>query len=285
MRRLLPLLVLALLAGCGGDDDASNVLVDAASKTTDAGSARIAFTASSQAGVPQTIEIRGDGVVDNAKRIGRLEFDFGSLASTLPPGSGIQADDLNGEMVFEGFVFYMRFPVLARLLEGGKEWVKFDAEELGKAQGVDISQFTQFGQADPSQALQYLRAVSGEVEDKGREDVRGVATTRYEAKVDLRKVPDVLPEDQRESAEKSIDALIDQLGGESELPMEVWVDDDGLIRRQRFDFSFEPEGGTEFSFRYDIELYDFGVKVDVSPPPQEDTADLSELISQAQAAG
>jgi len=286
MRRLLPVLVVALLAGCGGGDEASqDVLVDAASKTTKAGSARIVFTGSSQAGLPQPLEIRGEGIVDNSERVGRLEFDFRSLAGSLPPESGIDREDLTGEVIFEGFVFYMRFPLLSRLLQGGQEWVKFDVEEIGKAQGLDLSQFTQFGQADPSQALQYLRAVSGEVEDKGTEDVRGVSTTHYEAKVDLRRFPDVLPDDQREAAEKSVDTLIEQLGGESELPMEVWIDDDGLIRRQRFDFAYEAEGGREFSFRYDIELYDFGVKVDVEPPPEEDTADLGDLIAQGAAGG
>jgi hypothetical protein len=280
MRRLAPLLVLALLAGCGGDDSAStDVLVDAAAKTTKEGSARIAFRGSSKAGLPQPIEIKGDGVVDNARRLGRLEFDFGSLAESLK-GSGLDEGDLNGEVIFDGFIFYMRFPALSQVLEEGKVWVKFDLEELGKAQGIDLSQFTQFGQADPSQALQYLRAVSGDVEDKGSEEVRGVSTTHYVAQVDLRKFPDVLPEEQREAAKKSVDSLIDQLGGESELPMEVWIDDEGLIRRQRFDFSFEPQGATEFSFRYDIELYDFGVQVDVEPPPAEETADFTELISQ-----
>ena len=212
-------------------------------------------------------------------------FDFRSLASSLPPGSGIDAGDLTGEVIFDGFVFYMRFPVLSQLLEGGKEWVKFDIEEIGKAQGIDLSQFAQFGQADPSQALQYLRAVSGEVEDKGTEEVRGVSTTRYEAKVDLRKFPDVLPDDQREAAEESVDTLIEQLGGESELPMEVWIDDDGLIRRQRFNFSFDPETGPGYSFRYDMELYDFGVEVNVQPPPEEDTADLGDLIAEDAASG
>ena len=286
MRRLLPVLVLALLAGCGGSDDVSqDVLVDAASKTTKAGSARIAFTGSSEAGLPEPLEIRGEGVVDNSERVGRLVFDFRSLAGTLPPESGIESSDLTGEVIFDGFVFYMRFPVLSQLLQGGKEWVKFDIEQIGKEQGIDLSQLTQFGQADPSQALQYLRAVSGEVEDKGSEDVRGVPTTHYEAKVDLRKFPDVLPDDQREAAEDSVDTLIDQLGGESELPMEVWVDDDGLIRRQRFNFAFESEGGREFSFRYDIELFDFGVEVDVKPPPEDDTADLGDLIAQGAAGG
>jgi len=283
MRPLLFVLVLAaLLGGCGGDDDEGSreLLVEAASKTTEAGSARLVFTGSSQAGLPEPLEIRGEGVVDNAKRVGRLEFDFRSLAGSLPPASGVEASDLTGEVIFDGFVFYMRFPVLSQLLEGGREWVKFDVEEIGRAQGLDLSSFTQFGQADPSQALQYLRAVSGEVEDRGSEQVRGVSTTHYEATVDLRKFPDVLPETQREEAEESAEALIEQLGGH-ELPMEVWIDDDGLIRRQRFDFAFDSAEGPEVSFRYDMELYDFGVQVDVEPPPAQDTADLRDLISQA----
>jgi hypothetical protein len=285
MRRLLPLVVLAaLIAGCGGDDDggSAELLTEAASKTTNEGSARIAFRGSSQGGLPQPIEFRGDGVVDNAKRLGQLEFDFGSLASALPPDAQLQAEDLTGEVIFEGFVFYMRFPLLANLLGDDKQWIKFDAKAIGEAQGLDLSQFTQFGQADPSQALQYLRAVSGEVEEKGEEEVRGVSTTRYSAEVDLRKFPDVLPEDQRDQAKQGADALIDQLGGDTTLPMDVWVDEDGLIRRQRFEFAFEPPtGGQRVSFRYDIELYDFGVEADVQPPPAAETADLTELLSRA----
>lgn len=288
MRRLLPLLVLALLAGCGGEDEASKeVLTQAAAKTTREGSARIAFRGSSQGGsLPQDIEFRGDGVVDNAKRIGRLKFDFGSLASALPPNAQLSEEDLNGEVIFEGFVFYMRFPVLSNVLQGGKEWLKFDAAAISEAQGIDLGQFTQVGQADPSQALQYLKAVSGDVEDKGSEQVRGVETTHYSATVDLRKFPDVLPEEQREQARQAADALVKQLGGNAELPMDVWVDDDGLIRRQRFEFAFEPPGGgKKVSFRYDIELYDFGVDVAVEPPPPSETTDLTELLSRAAVGG
>ena len=62
----------------------------------------------------------------------------------------------------------------------------------------------------------------------------------------------------------------------------VDVDARRVIRRQRFEFAFEPQnGGQKVSFRYDIELYDFGVEVDVQPPPEADTADLTELLSRA----
>ena len=286
MRRWIQLLLVALVAGCGsGDGGSRDLLVDAASKTTKAGSARTSFHAVTEGpGLPEPLEMSGEGVVDNSERVGRLDFDFSSLASALPSGSGLSADDLKGEMVFQEFVLYMRFPLFERLLGGGKEWVRLDLEKVGETQGIDLGQLAQVGQADPSQALQYLRAVSGEVEDKGEEDVRGVATTHYEAKVDLRKFPDVVPDEQRDTAKASIDALVKQLGGESELPMEVWIDDDGLIRRQRFDFAVE-QGGQDVSLEYEIELYDFGVRVDVEPPAEEDTADLSELAAQGAAGG
>jgi hypothetical protein len=281
---LLALVTPALLLGaCGDDDDDggsvdSDLLANAASATVDRGSSRIAMSGSiSGPGLPGKVPIKADGVVDNAKRVGRLNFDFSSLAESIPEGSGLDQASFKGEMIIDKLVVYMRFPFLAQLLPSGADWIKIDAEALSEAAGVDLGSFSQLGQTDPSQSLQYLRAVSGDVEEVGTEEVRGVETTHYKATVDLEKVPDVLPEDQREAMRKSIDALVKQ-AGTNEIPVEVWVDEDGLVRRMRQDFSFDAEGGQgKADFTVDIEMYDFGVEVDVEPPPEEDTVDITKL--------
>jgi hypothetical protein len=280
MRRLAPLVLsLALVAGCGGsdgDDGAKDALEAAAKKTTGNQSAQVSIDGTIEGtGLPKAARIRGSGVFDTATTRARIELDFSSFAA-LAPTQGVDPQALRGEFIQDGKVMYMRLPVLQQ--QGlTKEWLKVDAEELAQAQGLSTSSFGQFTQFDPSQSLKYLLAVSGDVEELGEEDVRGVQTTRYRTKVDLEKVPDVLPEDQREQARKSIKQLVDQVG-ESEIPIEVWIDGEGLVRRQRIDYGVE-QGGQEVSLRFDIELFDFGIDADIQPPPKKDTTDFSELLS------
>jgi hypothetical protein len=285
---MVSLLIAALLAvplaacGSGDDDEARETIATAAANTVNKGSARIEMTGSIEGpGLPGAIPIKASGVIDNKERKGRLELDFTGLADALPGGAGVDASDLNGEFIIDGLVIYMRFPFLTQLPGIDKEWLKVDAEKLGEQQGLDLGQLSQLGQTDPSQSLQYLRAVSGDVEELGGEEVRGVDTTHYKADVELKKVPDALPEAQREQFRKGIDALVEQLGTD-EIPIEVWIDDEGLVRRERVDFSFEEEGsGGEASVRIDVELFDFGVAVDVSPPPDDQVQDLAELAAGA----
>jgi hypothetical protein len=280
MRRLVPLIVLALLAGCGGgsDEDAKGALEAAAKKTTGNQSGRVSIDGTiGGTGLPDDARIRGSGVFDTATTRARIELDFSSFAA-LAPSQGIDAADLKGEFIQDGSVMFMRLPVLQK--RGlTKEWLRVDAAELAKAQGLNVGSFGQYTQFDPSQALKYLLAVSGDVDEVGEEDVRGVGTTHYKAQVDLEKVVDVLPKGQREQARQTIEQLTKQVG-ESEIPIEVWIDDDGLVRRERIDYGIE-QGGQEVSLRFDIELYDFGIDAGIEPPPAEDTTDFSELIGQA----
>lgn len=95
---------------------------------------------------------------------------------------------------------------------------------------------------DPSRSIGYLRSVSTEVTADGTERVRGDRTTRHRATVDLGRAggpPGYL------------------------FPLEAWVDDAGRTRRLRY----SPLGAPETTVVW--ELYDFGVPVDVSPPPAD----------------
>jgi predicted transcriptional regulator len=265
------------LVGCGGASapvTPQAAVVQAAEKTADAGSSRASFEITMTGLGPEPFTMTGEGIFDSSERKGRMTMDLSALAE----GSGQELGE--AEMIFDEFVVYMKFPFLQELQPQLKPWLKFDIRELGKEQGFDLGQLSQLNQNDPSQALQYLRAASNDVKEVGKEDVRGVETTHYRMTIDLKKVVDQAPEDQREQLRASIDQIV-ELSGIQMVPTEVWVDEDGLARRMKLTYEgmrFAP--GQQGDMTMTMELYDFGVEVDVEPPPESEVTDIQELIQQ-----
>jgi hypothetical protein len=178
------------------------------------------------------------------------------------------------EMIFDQLVIYMRFPPeIQAQVPGGKSWVKVDLEALGEQLGIDLGAVMQFSQSDPTQSLQYLRGASDDFEEVGSEPVRGVDTTHYRGTIDLRKATEHLPEDARDSIERVV-----ELTGVGKLPFDVWIDDDGLARRVKYEQPLPATGGEDASMELTMEFFDFGVDVDVAPPPAEGVIDMQELI-------
>ena len=68
------------------------------------------------------------------------------------------------------------------------------------------------------------------MEDQGSEDVDGVSTTKYHAVIDLDKIAGLAPADQREAVGR-LGELAEDTYGISELPLDVWIDDQGLPRK------------------------------------------------------
>ena len=271
MTRAILLLAAALaFAGCGGGGGATSFDPAASAATTaNAKSAKLAFdTSLSSGGKP--LRMTGSGVVDFQNRAARMVFDVGDFLR----GSGLPASaNEQWRIVSQGFVIYMNAPTLARQLAGGKQWLKLDVERLAKSGNIDLGQFRQLTQNDPTQMLQYLRAVSGKIDDVGEEDVRGVETTHYRAKVDLDKVAEQAPPKLRKTFRASIQSLKRGLG-RSEIPVDVWVDEDNLVRRLQEHLTIAGGGKIDFS----VDFYDFGTPVTVSPPPASDTLDLATVL-------
>src|SRR5262249_23710178 len=140
---------------------------------------------------------------------------------------------------------YMKLPaIIANRLSGsGKPWVKIDLTKAAAAAGVPgLSSLTSNpASSDPSQMLQYLRAVSGQISNQGKEQVGGCDTTHYTAPIDLNKVPASLPESARAAARQSIPAM-EKLLGKSTLPVEVWIDGQHLVRRMKMSFDSNSSG-------------------------------------------
>jgi hypothetical protein len=282
MRTLLALgaLVLAIaVSGCGGGGStgtqtaptantggntgggsAQGAVAAAGAKTQGEQSARVSFTATFTGG-KSAGKMAGEGAF--AKRKGRLTLDMSGLAGG-ELGSG------KAELIFNELVYYMKLPASAGAqLPAGKKWFKIDLAALGQERGLDLEQLMQLNQSDPSQALDFIRGASADFAEVGKEDVRGEETTHYKGTIDLEKVAAEAPADIRDQYRRLF-----QLGGDKKVPMEVWIGDDGLVRKIRFTQDL-PDKST---LTMEEELYDFGTEVDVNPPPDDEVLDLTDLL-------
>jgi hypothetical protein len=276
LRRVFSLLCLAVsataLVGCGGDTLAFDPVASAATKTADSSSARVAFVANMNMEGVGGMSFSGTGIYDGASKSGALNMKF-NMPSAVRAQLGA---DPTMEMIFngsDGLVLYMRSTLFDKELPAGS-WVKMDLEKLAKKEGVDLSALMNANQADPSQTLSMLAASSdAHVVDYDR--VRGVLTTHYRLKVDLKRLAK-----QNKGLRKSLEQLMDVAGVDS-YPAEAWIDDKGNVRRIKIDMSFNSPLGGAFTMTMTEELYDFGVKATIQAPPAGETVDMSALLGRS----
>ena len=282
-------------AGSGGTAVAAPTtlegLADAARRSADASSGRFEFSLDmTLPGFSDSFGFTGKGAFDTGSGKTEMSIDLSSfldlmqgLAGSLGGGGSmgdLKADDFKIDAVLDGLVMYMRFPFLRDKIPGGKEWVKIDLRRAAaKVPGLDVDQFLQFTQNGPQTSLEYLEAVSGPIETVGVEDVRGASTTHYRTAVDVKKYANLVPEAQREQLSSMLDQLVQQTGLR-EIPVDVWVGEDGLVRKLEMTMKMTRPGTTmsaDASMRY--ELFDYGKPVTITLPLPSDTADVTSLAS------
>ena len=259
------------LTACGGDVLSLDPAASAATKTVEAGSSRVEFTIAMKV-AGQSVDMTGSGAFDYRKPSGELSYRM-----KMPVVGTVTMD-----MRMVGTKMYMRMPkeIAGAALPSGKPWFGIDLAKSLEQAGLGSLDFTR--QGDPAQSLQMLRAASNDVREVGHADVRGVATTRYAGKMDFRKALDAgldqlgLSDAERATARDGMEALLEQMGSAS-LPFEVFVDEDGLLRRLTMYMSMTVQN-ERMSMRMSMDYFDFGVKVDVKAPPAADVTDLSSLL-------
>jgi hypothetical protein len=288
-RSLVALALLALAAlpvtGCGGSDagttplPAVTSLNQVASTTEKAGSYRFDRTMRmSFPGQSEPFEITADGAVDDAGRRASMSMDLSAIADLAGGMLGdVSADDLRMDMVFDWPVMYMRMPLLAKQIPGGKQWVRLDVQQLAKQQGIELPGVGSLGQSDPTAFLDFLKAATADLRNLGEAEIDGVRTTHYLARIDFERFVKTLPKAQREQLEPAL-VQLKQLtaGGQLSPLVDAWVDADGLLRRFAMSLSL-PAGTQQADMKLQMDLHDFGTAVDVSPPPAADVADFAQL--------
>jgi hypothetical protein len=266
----------ATLAACGsgGDDSVGpGAIAEAATTTGSVKGAAVSLSATMTADAlgDRKLTFTGGGYQDVKHGAGSYTMDMSKIAEASGQ-TGIDPAKLKMRMIYVPGHMYMHSPLTQGKLPGGKEWIGVDIRRALQAKGIDTSALMQ--QGNPTDYLRYLRATSGRVERLGSEEVRGVSTNHYKGTVDLRRTPKL----DRRSAERLI-----QLGGTATMPTEVWIDQHHLVRRMRLQISMKmPQNagaaaGQQMKIDETVELYNFGPKPRVVPPPADQVYDATGL--------
>jgi hypothetical protein len=275
--------VIVVLAGCGTSEPfpygsasrsgsrievAAPAVLDALAATNAEETARLAMRVE-MTGIPGE-----DSFVMTAD--GLMTLDGEQLEMTAK----VDAGDDSVEMAMRGIsgVVYMKMSDVPGAPDG---WMKIDASQFGAGAGT-------LGTAsDPSEFLDYLYAVADSVQEVGREEVHGAQTTHYFALLDLTNMPDddTVPPEVRDQLLEEIASLGFAL---PPIPADIWIDDDGRLRKMQLvmDFSdmlggFGSLGGDDMpniTMTMSMELSDFGVAVDVQPPPADEIIPFNEAL-------
>ena len=246
-------------------------VASAATKSENAGGAKVALTVAVDS--PKgSFNVSANGVIDQGQADITADLSQVLALGGLPAGNGsveVRYLQESGDPVV-----YVNAPALAAMLPGGQSWVRLDLEQAGKAAGVDLNQMLSQAAQNPADVLDMLRSV-GSVQTVGTETIDGVSTTHYKATIDLAKAADTVGG----PAKDAVQHLIDQ-GGPSSVPADVWIGDDGLVRKVTVDETVS-NGGETGTAHVTLSLSDYGSAANVIAPPSGDTLDATGLISMA----
>jgi hypothetical protein len=242
-------------------------------------------------GADEPFALSGEGAFDARSERASFSVDMSSFAKLLgglfagmtgPNAAGApDFDDPSGwkvEAVQDGTVSYVRFPALDEQLPAGKSWIRTDSRDTPQ-QGFDGMQLAQFTSNDPRELLEVLRGVSGEIEIVGSEQLRGAATTHYRATIDPLEYGKLASPDKRQELESLAEQMAAQ-SGRREIPVDVWLDEGGLVRKLTMAISAMQPGTSDSSdVSMTFEIYDYGKDVDIDLPTASEVVDASAVRS------
>jgi hypothetical protein len=273
--------VAAVTAGCGGGSTSGALSLDpvaaAATKTQDAGAARIRFAMVISPQLGKTLRMRGSGAIDGTSA--RMSFKLGSMLGQmgLPSSMGSLAQlqhttikeialEQNGD-----YVIYMQLGFLSSQLPGGKQWIKLDVSKLGKAAGLDLGKLMSGTQFQPSDLLGMLTSEGAKIQELGPATVDGVATTHYRVTIDLAKAL---------QSKGLTSPLLNGITAQMKTATsEVWIGKDGLVRRVKISYNV-PHGAKAMRMAMTMSLYDYGAHLSIAAPPSSQVFDATMFAQQ-----
>lgn len=305
-----------------GDKATAAFLAQAGEQTSQAGTYRYEITMAMDAGSGEggfgemmAFEATGEGAVDEAA--GRFSYSMstdsmlGQVLESVPadelgevPEELLEDGGLSMQVVVDGDVAYVRSPLFGMLAgDLGDRWIRVDPDEVAEQAaelGIDpsdldagdLTSMSGSGMVDPSAMLDWLEGAGAEITDEGTDTVRGVETTKLHATIDVRQLLETsaTPE-QRDELEQSLEQF-GSMGAELdglELPLDVYVDAEGIVRRMVVATPAAPGDGADGGGMLDelmgsmamtvtVDFFDLGEPVEITVPDASETVGIAEVI-------
>jgi hypothetical protein len=214
----------------------------------------------------------GEADLDNERKRVHMTMDMGMLGGEM-------------EILMDDGVMYMRSPMFQ---DAGTEWIRFDPSKMDPAAAAQFGGFGA-GTTDPSAYVGLFAGVF-DVKASGEQELGGVPTTHYVGSIDLKKVlkgfADVVGEDADAATKEQLKEAVKQfesLGIDENIPFDIWIDEDGLPRRQRItmDFGKLVPGAEEASMEMTVDFSDFGKPVHIQIPDPSEVTDMTRALGDA----
>lgn len=285
------------LAGCGDIQERkqrADRVIDSVDRATAAGSARMTISVEphfrhEQADALLAASGGQDSVTPLTAEVD-LARDRAAFVVAQPDGTRLPT------LVYAGTAIYARRPNAAASPQPAgarsRPWVHLELTSIDPDEIDDDGVTTDdalrrvqqtLGVDNPLFLIKLLRgALSGSVDDVGREDVAGTPTTHYELNIDREKAVD----DESEEVQDAYEALFKSIfATRTVFPGEVWLDDDGLPRRFAVTLKSNVRRRALVDLRVTVELADLGSPVQVDLPDKAETSKVEGLGGLAVALG
>jgi hypothetical protein len=222
----------------------------------------------------------GSGIFDTRDHAGTmsLAMNFGNDPQVLQT---MGTDTLKMQEIIEGATVYMKLPaaLASAFPVAGKQWIAIDLAKVTGVPGLS-SLASNPVSSNPSDMLSYLRSASDSVLTDGQQRVDGVETTHYHADLNLARAADSLPSVDRQAAQQLLSKLQQQVQL-SDVPMDVWIDGQHLVRRIEMTIAPPAQGGQTFDEVTTIDITHYGPEPRPALPPAGEVEDLSRLVGSA----
>jgi len=262
---VLVAVAIAMTAPPGGSSQADLEQVRASAEHTLAQrSARIAGVVDTTTIDGKTIHIPVNGKFDFQHGRGIMNVDF----AQIPELKNVEVPGFT--LLFVNDSIYIEIGSLLNVQDvpkklEGKRWVEEKVPQYGGSESV-----TGVPSSDPTASLAALRGVS-DIQLVGSQPVRRVMTDHYRGVVDVKAAIDAVPPEDRAVVEGGMVTF------GSTLPIDVWLDRDGVVRKVAMTLSALGPGGVYVESRTEMEYYDFGTRVSVTAPPRRQVIDYAEF--------